>query len=841
MANSFAMTVLLIVLGLTGKSYMAAEVGIVQGATLALLYAFSANARSLILGKSATASAYAVTIWRLFLLVPLAIISYWLSVNAAGVEALLAIILIARRCIDWLSEIHLSEMERLGHQDVARSYVLLQSILMLLVLVWLVGNFPFPLLGLGIWAFSPLFFSMGFVGKSIAAASDATQGGILAKVLPHFGSTAIIGITVYVFRLLILLMAGKETAGDLYTAFAIGGLTGSVFANALGASIALHEERSGARYFPSLLRHALNLSLLTGIFIFIVSKMQILDLGWTGKTDLFWEAAGLSMIGGVIMVYAQRVRFRLLQGDDEHDVFGPDVLMNILIIASVPFVFYLLGTEALSSLYLLSSLMAYIFYISARKEKKENLGAIEAPSTMSNTLRILIGAMLILPLFFQLNHGFFTDTSLTFDSGGALRELPIPVSVWACYGGILLLGAYRRAFVSFCFIFLTCVLMMMSAIILTQGQPAEQQAKFILLIQFILPMIALVLGQIYEPLQVSVQSATYAKAFFWVLLVIVPIQLFFTWQLGNGYLSPHMGFFSIYQSLQYVPVIFVAAYLISLFGLWSISRYKILFLVFFPFMAIYATASLSMLAIGLLFAGLFAFAFFKIKTERLPLVIFFLTLVFSWGYLQHEKDRPMVAHKFGFVINHLSSKSTIEEDITASIAGNAVNDKVVVNNKNAVTGDLAGNSAAATKPETKNTALPNIMRRLEYWKYYSDKVTSSPEAFLLGIPEPANRSQYPSAHNYYLDFVYNFGVLALLPMLFLMSYTIFMVFRYRSAVCKSPSLLALSLVVLFLLLVDNLLKVGLRQPYPAIFSFFLWGLLLTKLSIIKNEKYHASP
>lgn len=842
MANTFAMTCLLIALGLTGNSVMAAEVGIVQGATLALLYAFSANARSLILGKSATVSAYSVAIWRLSLLVPLAILSYWLSVNAAGVGALLAIILIARRCIDWLSEIHLSEMERLGHQDVARRYLWLQSVLMLLVLVWLIGNFPLPLLGLGIWAFTPIFFSIGFIGKSIAAASDAIQGGIFAKVLPHFGSTAIIGITVYVFRLLILLITGKETAGDLYTAFAIGGLTGSVFANALGASIALHEERSGARYFPSLLRHLLNLSLLIGISIFIVSKMHILDLGWTGKTNFFWQATGLSMIGGVIMVYAQRVRFRLLQGDEEHDVFGPDVLMNILIIASVPFAFYLLGRDAMGALYLLSSLFAYVFYISARKEKKENQEALETLSGKGKALRMLIGMLLLLPIFFQLNHGIFNSNASTFDSGGVLRELPIPVSVLVCYGGILLLGTYRKASVSFGFIFLTCVLMMMSVIILTQGQAAEQQAKFILLIQFVLPMVALVLGQVYEPLKANLQDATYAKAFFWILLVTLPIQLFFTWRselVGVGYLSPSVGFFSVYQHLQYVPVIFVSAYLISLFSLWDRYIYKIILFLFVPFMAIYAAASLSMLAMGLLGGGILVFTLSKIKSERLPLVLLLLTIVFSLGYLHHEKDKPWVAEKFEVLIKFLPNQQVVVDDVNAINDPTIIDHKVVINNKKEVVNDIVENNSE-TKIEEKNTVIPNVIQRFAYWKYFANQVTSSSRSFFLGIPEPPNRSQYPSAHNYYLDFIYNFGALALLPMLLLISYTVFMVFRNRSKVCKSPSLLGLCVVVLFLLFVDNFLKVGLRQPYPAIFSFFLWGVLLTKLSVITNERDHAS-
>jgi hypothetical protein len=36
-------------------------------------------------------------------------------------------------------------------------------------------------------------------------------------------------------------------------------------------------------------------------------------------------------------------------------------------------------------------------------------------------------------------------------------------------------------------------------------------------------------------------------------------------------------------------------------------------------------------------------------------------------------------------------------------------------------------------------------------------------------------------------------------------------------------------VVLFLILTDNSLKVGMRQPYPGILTFFFWGVLLSRL------------
>ncbi|RXZ33767.1 hypothetical protein D9O50_11760 [Oxalobacteraceae bacterium CAVE-383] len=809
MANTYAITLLLIILGISGHRVMAAEVGVVQGATLALFYAFSANARSLILNKISGVSAYSVMFWRFVLLVPLAAASYWLSVDVAQAHWLLTIILILRRCIEWLGEVHLSEMERLGNQNAAKRYFLLQAILMLILLVWLVGDFPHPLLGLFLWAFLPIGFSTGFLMHLTKASYTLT--GVTFKMLPNLGSTAIIGITVYVFRLLILLATDKETAGDLFTAFAIGGVIGSIFANVLGASIAHHEQSSGAPYFPKFLRYALNASIILGAAIFFAAALKFPLLPRTGKSNFFWETTGLSMIGSVIMVYAQRIRFRLLQNDSEHDVFGPDVLVNILVFASVPFVFYLFGKEAMSGLYLLSSALAYVFYKSAGREKEEYSGKRAYSPLVYRYLQAGIAALLLLPLFFQLGAGIFLEQSVTFDSGGVLRNLPIPVSVLVCYIGILLIGAYRRAFLSFAYIFVTCILMVMSSIILTQGMSLLQQEKFVLLIQYVLPMFALVLGQIYEPLEESKDDATCAKAFFWILIFVVPLQLIFTWQRGLGYLSPWAGLFSIYQSLQYVPVIFVSAFVLALFGLWHLPKYKIALFFLSLCMAIYVAASISMLAIALFFVGLLTFVFFHLKVGagKFPFGMLLMALVLSVAYSKYiESD---VTFKFSLPTNVVAGK--------------------VDSNEAGVTREIPLEAEIVSTPsKITDSELPkNLSGRIKYWNYYIHGVSNTPRSFLFGSDTPPDRTQYPSGHNYYLDFIFNFGLFAIIPTLFLIGFTVMQIYRRRRIIITSPTLLSLSLVVMFLIFCDNFLKVGMRQPYAGIFSFFLWGLLITKL------------
>lgn len=505
-------------------------------------------------------------------------------------------------------------------------------------------------------------------------------------------------------------------------------------------------------------------------------------LAVTGKSGVFWQATGLSLIGGATMIVAQRLRLRILQHHANNDVFGPDVLINILVVAAVPYVFYLLSSDALAHLYLLSAVMALLFYYSAEK----SIGAwADTGSVPATRLKAAIALLLFLPLFFQLNGAIFRDPAYIFDTGGQLMRLPVPVSVIACYGGILLLGRYARARLSLTAIFAAFALMLISSVLLAHVQEGrEQQAKLILLIQFVLPMFALVLGQLHhdKPADQSVLAA----GFLWVLAIVVPLQLAFTWSQGMLILSPYFVVFSIFQQLQYVPMIFVAAYLLALYTLWETPRYRMLLLGLAAPMGIYAGASVSALATAGLIAGVTGFAVLAWQRggKRKPLALLVAAvLVFSIGYF--------------------------------SIAAGKLGGKY----------DLI-----RLQTDTAMFAPKNLAERIAYWKYYSDEILASPKSAVLGHATPPDRTKYPSAHNYYLDFAYNFGLLPLLPLLVLVGLTLTGVRRQWRDIRASPPLLGLTAAVLFLVLVDNSFKVGMRQPYPGILTFFLWGVLLTRLS-----------
>ena len=104
-----------------------------------------------------------------------------------------------------------------------------------------------------------------------------------------------------------------------------------------------------------------------------------------------------------------------------------------------------------------------------------------------------------------------------------------------------------------------------------------------------------------------------------------------------------------------------------------------------------------------------------------------------------------------------------------------------------------------------------------------------------------DRELHPSAHNYWLDVMYNFGIASTLPLIILLFATIRWLWNGRKYVLSSPMLLGTAIAALYLLLFENMLKVGMRQPYPGIITFFIWGPLIARLQRLTKGVEQTDP
>ena len=120
---------------------------------------------------------------------------------------------------------------------------------------------------------------------------------------------------------------------------------------------------------------------------------------------------------------------------------------------------------------------------------------------------------------------------------------------------------------------------------------------------------------------------------------------------GTFYLFPHVYLFSIYQHLQYVPVIFVSAYLMALYGLWQLPRFKKVLLILIPVMGLYAAASVSISALVLLFSGIIILIihhYYKHGLDKALAIAVMIMFVLSVGYLYLGRNVSTISQKYGF-------------------------------------------------------------------------------------------------------------------------------------------------------------------------------------------------
>lgn len=795
LALTSSMTILLIVLGLAGQASLAAKLGIVQGALLATFYAFSANTRSLILQGHGDLTPDRLLSKRILALPLLCLGSYLLCVYAADIAPSLAVPLILRRACEWLAEVRLCEIEVASERTAARKVVIVQAAATLLAVATLLIEPALGLVALYAFALAPL------VGTALRLNPAAFEPSRLLETLigvtPHIGSTAVIGIAIYLIRLLIFLLVDHETAGLLFTAFALGSFAATLFSNVLGPTLALRRARAGTKGAGR--AATAGSALLASAGMLIITMAAAAPPALLVRPAFFWLALGLSLIGGAIMIRALMIRLDLFDEKRSDLLFGPDVLRNLSLILGALAAYRLIGPRSLAGLYLLDAILTWFFYSSVYWAR----GEISTGRVWQTLLRAGIAAGLLVPLFIQLQGGIYSNPgALMIDSGGTLMKVPLPASLAAAFIGTVLLARYREATMAFGVVFFLFIGMVFATVITTHGNVDYESRKLLLLFQYLVPAFAVVLGQMYFSGEDSLRAC--GKAFLVVISAVVPLQLGLSLAEVERGLSHHLFLFTIYQHRQFVAVIFVCAYLLAAFVLWQDRRDRLWILTLAPLMGLYAAVSYSTLAFVILAGGLTVLAVAAAKTRAAHVC---LALTLSAAALGFYLERD--SHNF-------QQKYTVVWPTAPQPAAGAPGDTV-----------KAGDEQA----QSMMLELPgNVSQRLADWTLYARGIVENPRTALFGHAKPFDRAVSTNAHNYYLDFVYNFGLLAILPLLWLIAHTATLLWRARGTFRHDLPLLGLAVIVVFLVVIDNNFKVTFRQPYPGLFGFFLWGLLLSRLS-----------
>lgn len=784
--NSFSLSLLVVMAGLFGHHSMAADLSLAQAAMIALFFSLSANARNLILKSSDGRIGKSIAQMRLLSAPVLAVAAFAVSIYLSKVSLLLSLAIVIRQLSEWFSEIELARMEKAAEYGQAKIFFTSFALPLLFVAGALLFVPSFFLPALYLWAGLPLLLCAGGITKSIATLSTIPIEW--RKILPNYGSTFIIGVVVFFSRLLIAGFAGKEVAGQLFTAFALGSIVGSLYERTIGPSFKVSADLAKTRSLFFRLSWALPVAgaaLISAVYFFGETNSYL------AKNIYLAGATGFSLVGGFIMLGAQAIKINILHSTTRDDVFMADLLSNFAILVSIPVAFLLVGEAAFVVLFLTNAIVVYAAYWLISGSPLVNY-----TSKREKMVHALVAFAIVMPLFLQLGSGVYRGGQEIYDWGGALSMLPLPLSVFLIFPLILLMHSFRGVKSFSVFTFFVFVMMMCGTMVSSAGDAMAVKDKLLLSLQYLLPFFGLVIAEHAGTSLFFLKRM--GKVFLYVVMFVVGLQLVATFYSGEPRLQSYLYLFSIYNNLQYAVIIIVSAFLISLFTLYPLAgeRRKLLFMC--PVMCLYAVFSRSMPVIGLLVSGLLLFWAFNSFSRKIGLVLLLGGLMFGAGRVY---------------VGNSGAPNTLQP--------------------------AAALSAVVLKAaEPRQNQMHNaVAARLRMWGFYLRGIKSADtKTFLFGHPAVPQRNIYPSAQNYYLDTLYNFGFITLLPIFAFVIYTIRLTWVSRLEVLSQPQLLGLGFVVYFLIFMENFFKVGLRQPYSGIFTFVLWGLLVSKLRLARAER-----
>ncbi len=408
---------------------------------------------------------------------------------------------------------------------------------------------------------------------------------------------------------------------------------------------------------------------------------------------------------------------------------------------------------------------------------------------LNNKLFIIYFTILLVPIFFLLNGNIYFESSVKLNSQNNLYNVPIPLSYFFSVLLIFYLF-YKKNFEIFNNkILKTLIYSIVSLIFCLVVSKNLNYERTLELIQFLLPWMGLIVALNLE------KYKNIYKIVYYFLFFFLSLQLLITIFLDKRIIISDIFFFTVYQNIQYVGTIFALLTILVSINLYKKKKISIIFLIILSLIYSSLTYSFSSLAIFAIFIlGYFIKLIYQNYNNKIIILkifsLFVLCLIMCF-YLFNYNTNNIDKNKF--ITKKEGGKNYYE---------NTLKFKNLFNFKT---------------PE-------NISLRFEIWKNYCSEIINNKKIILVGDKNRELDEKYQSSHNLLIDIIYKFGLILIIPYLFLFFLVLLNLYNLKNDKKDFLSLFFVCLVIF----IENIFKVSLKQPYPGIISFYLIGYYLKK-------------
>lgn len=359
--NSVLVPFLIVFSVISDDSSFAAEIGIYPGIILLLTQVFSANARSLLLynrDRSFYDQAISLRFYLGLLIVfILTIYQFHFYYNENFIILLILSFIVY---ISWINEINLAIHEKNRSSFFIKFFLIISIIFYFLIIADYVLKDENLLKILKIYlCFHILFFlyHINFLNFNIKKFTKYFQNQF--KEYLSFASSFFNIIAVIIWRISLVLLLGKSTAGLFFASFAIASFPGTVFNNIVAQIIIINKRIKDFVSKSSnflLIFYIISISLLISLNQIFLKNYEFYN---------FFNITLISLLGTPFMLRAlySRHMFLSVSRSYQKKIFIRDIMYGVSISPIIVALYYIGGQDSLVYSYLISSFLALIYYL----------------------------------------------------------------------------------------------------------------------------------------------------------------------------------------------------------------------------------------------------------------------------------------------------------------------------------------------------------------------------------------------------------------------------------------------------------------------------------------------
>lgn len=340
---------LLIIFGFSSFSYIPIHFAIIYSVVSTLCFCLSANSRSLLSGRKSTVFFEGVLRKRIILFLPIFLISILISIHLSSFSRILILGITIRKLLDWLDEIILQKYE-ISNQSKKQLEYILFNLLTLFLLVFAIiqknGSILFLTL---LWSLSPLLLSFRTIFNQLKKIISGQEFRLSGNFTSHLISTIAIGLSTLIFRVIINKYFDDIKASQIIIGISIGAILASLSAGPIGIKLV---EMINIKTIKKVL-----------VLVFIIITTLLISFREVYATSFFLMTVMYSILGSIIMSYAQMTRNFILLQDNANK--GKDFWIGMIVIATTLIVCIKFShiDQVVSSLYLFSAIINFLIYI----------------------------------------------------------------------------------------------------------------------------------------------------------------------------------------------------------------------------------------------------------------------------------------------------------------------------------------------------------------------------------------------------------------------------------------------------------------------------------------------